>query len=85
MRKSSESDAVERLEHADDMGDGCRSPSMSTFGPKSGFHACEKSQLPLILLGFLAAFQADDDGSIPFTRSNTYAKLLRCGAPLGRG
>jgi hypothetical protein len=35
----------------------------------AGFRALEKSKQPLILLGLQIAFQADDEGSIPFTRS----------------
>ena len=31
--------------------------------------------MPLILQDFLIAFQADDEGSIPFTRSNHFNDL----------
>jgi len=43
------------------------------------FLALKKYQLPLILLRFPIAFQAEDEGSIPFTRSNLF-KDLRGGA-----
>ena len=36
---------------------------------KAWFRACKKSKLPLILEGLSQAFQADDEGSIPFTSS----------------
>jgi hypothetical protein len=48
---------------------------MSTFGPKSQFCALEQCQSPLILLGLPTAFQADDEGSIPFTRSKKLKDL----------
>src|SRR5262249_60937144 len=43
--------------------------------PKARFRACEKSKLPLISEGLSQAFQADDEGSIPFTRSSDFKHL----------
>jgi hypothetical protein len=33
------------------------------------------TQTPLKLFGFRALFQADDEGSIPFTRSNKHERI----------
>jgi hypothetical protein len=38
-------------------------------------------QLPLILQGLRTAFQADDEGSIPFTRSTPSLFLIARDAP----
>jgi hypothetical protein len=48
---------------------------VSTFVPKRQFSGRKKSQLPLIRNGFPDAFQAYDEGSIPFTRSNAFNHL----------
>jgi hypothetical protein len=40
-----------------------------TFGSKNPFLAPKKLKQPLISLAFSEAFQADDEGSILFTRS----------------
>jgi hypothetical protein len=42
---------------------------------KSAFSALEMYQPALILLKTATAFQADDEGSIPFTRSNVFKDL----------
>jgi hypothetical protein len=49
---------------------------MPTLGRKSRFLILEKCQDPLISLGLPTAFQADDEGSIPFTRSNVFKALV---------
>jgi hypothetical protein len=40
------------------------------------FLALKKYQLALNYLTFPIAFQADDEGSIPFTRSNVFNRLV---------
>ena len=45
------------------------------MGDLTGFSSLEKYQLPLNLQPFPTAFQADDEGSIPFTRSNVFDDL----------
>ena len=45
------------------------------MGDLTGFSSLEKYQLPLNLQPFPTAFQADDEGSIPFTRSNLFNDL----------
>ena len=45
------------------------------LGGKSAFSALEMYQPALISLGLPTAFQADDEGSIPFTRSNDFNSL----------
>ena len=57
---------------------------MSTIVPKGPFPAFGKCQPPLILLGLQPAFQADDEGSIPFTRSSLLAVALARLAEIGR-
>jgi hypothetical protein len=42
---------------------------MSTFGAKRAIFRLKKCKLPLSTIRKQAAFQADDEGSIPFTRS----------------
>jgi hypothetical protein len=49
---------------------------VSTFVPKDQFLAPKKSQLSLIRNAFPNAFQAYDEGSIPFTRSINAVKGL---------
>jgi hypothetical protein len=49
--------------------------AVSTFAPIGPFLEREKSQLALVCNDFLAAFQAYDEGSIPFTRSNLFKHL----------
>jgi hypothetical protein len=49
---------------------------VSTLVPNSQFLARKKSQLWLIQKAFPNAFQAYDEGSIPFTRSN-FSRLGR--------
>jgi hypothetical protein len=44
-------------------------------GQKNPFLAPKKLKQPLISLAFSEAFQADDEGSIPFTRSNDFNGL----------
>jgi hypothetical protein len=53
---------------------------MSTFAQKVPFTALGKYQLALIPLEQHIAFQADDEGSIPFTRSNFLIDLPARGA-----
>jgi hypothetical protein len=48
-----------------------------TFPQKGQFQASKKSQLALIKNDFAPAFQAYDEGSIPFTRSNRFNHLGR--------
>jgi hypothetical protein len=43
---------------------------MSTFDGKGEFSVLKKSQARLLQKTFPSAFQAYDEGSIPFTRSN---------------
>jgi hypothetical protein len=45
------------------------------LGGKGAFSALEMYQPALILLMTATAFQADDEGSIPFTRSNVFNGL----------
>jgi hypothetical protein len=45
-------------------------------GGKSAFSALRMYQLALILLKTVTAFQADNEGSIPFTRSNIFNELV---------
>jgi hypothetical protein len=58
---------------------------VSTFAPNGPFLAREKSQLALVCNDFLEAFQAYDEGSIPFTRSNLRALGASVGKPSVRG
>jgi len=58
---------------------------VSTFAPNGPFLACEKSQLALFCKGFPEAFQAYDEGSIPFTRSNLRALGASVGKPTCAG
>ncbi len=46
------------------------------MGSLGQFLALKKYQLALNLQRFLIAFHADDEGSIPFTRSNTFCYLF---------
>jgi hypothetical protein len=48
---------------------------VSTFVPNGQFLGREKSQLALFRKAFPVAFQAYDEGSIPFTRSNLFNDL----------
>ena len=48
---------------------------VSTLVPKSSFLTLKKSQPSLIENAFPYAFQAYDEGSIPFTRSNAFKYL----------
>jgi hypothetical protein len=58
---------------------------VSTFAPIGPFLAREKSQLALFCKAFLGAFQAYDEGSIPFTRSNLRALRASVGKPTCAG
>jgi hypothetical protein len=49
------------------------------FYAKGQFQASKKSQLALIKNDFAPAFQAYDEGSIPFTRSNLFNYLASRG------
>jgi hypothetical protein len=58
---------------------------VSTFVPKRPFLDREKSQHALFHNNFLGAFQAYDEGSIPFTRSNLRALGASVGKPTCAG
>ena len=61
-----------------DGGEACwslRASECQQLGSLGQFLALKKYQLALKNLAFPIAFQADDDGSIPFTRSNLFNAL----------
>ena len=49
------------------------------MGSLGRFLALKKYQLAQKYLAFPIAFQADDEGSIPFTRSNLFRALVAAG------
>jgi hypothetical protein len=48
-------------------------------GEKARFLTLEKCKQSLISLSLATAFQADDEGSIPFTRSSVFKGLVSFG------